>query len=325
MSSADLAGGLPTIGAKRILCTGIIVLDEVFRVEEFPQAGRQGAGERIFRRQRRLRRQCRGGDRAAWRPRRARRADGRSRRRGRQRRPGAQGAGARKCRLQRLSARRRSGDRAVGDFHECARRPHHRDLSRRTDRGDAAAPIRTAIVAAADAVLADNRYPAFVRADLRSGAAPRCSRLARRRPPDGRGRSAVPPGLACHFFLGMFARDDRRRRSRRGAGAASRARPTPFLPSATGRTTSSISTAARSAGCRCSRLPPWIRSAPAMPFTAASCWRWRKGEARSRPCASAPRSPGSSARGSAARPAPRPGRKSRPFWRTRRERGRRLI
>jgi sulfofructose kinase len=37
MSSADLAGGLPTIGAKRILCTGIIVLDEVFRVDEFPQ------------------------------------------------------------------------------------------------------------------------------------------------------------------------------------------------------------------------------------------------------------------------------------------------
>jgi sulfofructose kinase len=37
MSSADIAHGLPAIGGKRILCTGIIVLDEVFRVDEFPQ------------------------------------------------------------------------------------------------------------------------------------------------------------------------------------------------------------------------------------------------------------------------------------------------
>jgi len=36
MSSADFTHGLPASG-KRILCTGIIVLDEVFRVDEFPQ------------------------------------------------------------------------------------------------------------------------------------------------------------------------------------------------------------------------------------------------------------------------------------------------
>ena len=35
-------------GAPRILCAGIIVLDEVFRVDEFPRARRQGAGRRTF-------------------------------------------------------------------------------------------------------------------------------------------------------------------------------------------------------------------------------------------------------------------------------------
>ena len=43
----------------RILCTGIIVLDEVFRVEELSAGRRQGRGQGLFRCQRRLCSECR--------------------------------------------------------------------------------------------------------------------------------------------------------------------------------------------------------------------------------------------------------------------------
>jgi sugar/nucleoside kinase (ribokinase family) len=46
---------------------------------------------------------------------------------------------------------------------------------------------------------------------------------------------------------------------------------------------------------------PWTRLAPATPSTAALRWRWAKAKAKSRPCASAPRWPGSNALGSVAR------------------------
>ena len=52
----------------RILCTGIIVLDEVFRVEDVSAAGRQGRGEGLFHRQWRLRGERGRCHRAARRP-----------------------------------------------------------------------------------------------------------------------------------------------------------------------------------------------------------------------------------------------------------------
>ncbi len=67
--------------APRILCTGIIVLDEVFRVEEFPKQRRQGRGEGVFHRQWRLRGECRRRRRAARRPGAAGGPAGRTRRR----------------------------------------------------------------------------------------------------------------------------------------------------------------------------------------------------------------------------------------------------
>ena len=56
-----------------LLCAGIAVLERCFRVESFPRAGRQDAGERILRRQRRLRGQRGGRDRASRRARALRR------------------------------------------------------------------------------------------------------------------------------------------------------------------------------------------------------------------------------------------------------------
>ncbi len=79
----------PREKTPRVLCAGIIVLDEVFRVEEFPQPDGKVQAQEIFCRQRRLRGERGGRRRAARRPRRACRPDGRPGRQRRQRRPRA--------------------------------------------------------------------------------------------------------------------------------------------------------------------------------------------------------------------------------------------
>ena len=139
MSSADSRAAPPrrASSAPASSCS-----TRCFASKNFRKPDGKVQAERIFRRQWRLRGECGGRDRAARRPRRARRPDGRPRRRRRQRRPRAQGARARESRLQLLSAHRRARDGAVGDFHECARRPHHRDLSRRAHRRDRAGRCR---------------------------------------------------------------------------------------------------------------------------------------------------------------------------------------
>jgi hypothetical protein len=70
---------LPVV-VPRILCAGVIVLDEVVSCRGISATGRQGAGEWLFRRHWRLRGECCGGDRAARRARAPRRSDGRSER-----------------------------------------------------------------------------------------------------------------------------------------------------------------------------------------------------------------------------------------------------
>ena len=136
MSFADGSAQRP--GAPRILCAGIIVLDEVFRVEEFPQADGKVQAKEFF---------VVNGGCAANAALAIARLGGRAALAGPMGGPAGEDhngdrvleALAREnvdCAL--LSAHRRTGDGAVGDFHECARRPHHRDLSRRTHRRDRA-------------------------------------------------------------------------------------------------------------------------------------------------------------------------------------------
>src|SRR5215469_5420306 len=98
--------------APRILCAGIIVLDEVFRVSEFPQPDGKVQANGFF--------VVNGGcaaNAAVAIARFARRSDGRPGGRGRQRRSCAAGVEARKSRLLGLSAHRWLGDRALGDLH----------------------------------------------------------------------------------------------------------------------------------------------------------------------------------------------------------------
>ena len=128
---------------KHVLCAGIAVLDEVFRVEAFPRAGRQDAGERIPHHQRRQRGQCGGRDRASRRARelcRPARRPGR-RRRGRRHVPRA----APRSENIDCSACPRVAGRAVldlGDLHRRARRARDRQLSRRRPDAGARRTIR---------------------------------------------------------------------------------------------------------------------------------------------------------------------------------------
>ena len=193
-----------------ILCTGIIVLDEVFLVERFPAARRQDAGEGLLRGQRRLRRQCRGRDRAARRARVALPA-----------RSAVQPARTRTATgcLPRLRARTstapaacasRAADAAFGDLHRRARRADDRDLPRRAalPRRDAARS-ETRLVASADAVLADNRFPDFVRPICQAARARGIHRGARRRQADRPTDDAVSDRHPRGLFRRMPARDDR--------------------------------------------------------------------------------------------------------------------
>ncbi len=311
MSSAEAAARRN--GAPRILCTGIIVLDEVFRVEEFPQADGKVQANGFFV----VNGGCaanaavaiaRLGGRAAL----AGPMGGPGRRR-RQWRPRAQGAGARRSRLQLLSAHRRAGNGTVGDFHECAGRPHHRDLSRRADRQR---PGRRS--EGRSSPMPTRFWPITA---IRIS----CSRSAKPRTPaalpvvlDG-DRPTVEDDplfrLASHVIFSSECLRETTGVADLGDGLQRIARKTDaFLAVSNGPDDIIYLEAARSAACRCFRSPPWTRSAPAMRFMAALRWRWRKAKARSLRCASALPSPASSAAGSAVRPARRRGRKSRRSW-----------
>ena len=158
-----------------------------------------------------------------------------------------------------------------------------------------------AVVAAADAVLADNRYPDFVQ--------PICEAARRRNIPvvlDG-DRPTIEDDplfrIASHVIFSSECLRETTGVADLGEGLRRIARNTDaFLAVSNGPDDIVFLEGGRSAGCRSSRSRRSIRSAPATLSTAALCWRWPKGAARSRPCASAQRSPASNAAGSAARP-----------------------
>ena len=285
--------------APRILCAGIIVLDEVFRVDEFPQPDGKVQANGFF--------VVNGGCAANA-------AVAIARLGGRAALAGPMGGPA---------GEDDNGDRVLKaltreqvDCSFCQRidglstalsaifmnaRGDRTIVTYRDERIAATVPAdAAAIVATADAVLVDNRYPDFV--------LPICAAARARGIPvvvDGDRPTVEDDPLfrlpAISFFPpNACARQPASPISARVCNA-SRAIPAPFSQSATAPTTFSIAMAARCAACRCSRSPPSIRSAPATPFTAVSCWRWPKAEARSTPCGSAPPSPASNARGSAAR------------------------
>ena len=314
MSSVDAARGtVPRGRTPRVLCAGIIVLDEVFRVEEFPAPDAQGRSEGIFCRQRRLRGECGGSDRAARRPCGAGRTYGRTGRRGRQRRPRAASFCPRKARHHALPAHRRLRHCFVGDLRRRQGRPDDRDLSGRAYRHGGADRSRRDRRRCRRGA---GRQPvsAFRSARLRGRPAAQDPSCSRWRQGDGRGRSAVSYLLARGVFRRMSARDDRCHRSGARTKARSRATATLSSPSAMGRATSSSWNEACCAPCRFSRFGRWIHLAPAMRCTAVLCWRWRKGRTRTKRFASARRSPASNAAGSAARPAPRRVKRSMHSW-----------
>jgi hypothetical protein len=299
MSSADAP--LTSAIAPRILCAGIIVLDEVFRVEQFPQPDGKVQANGFF--------VVNGGCAANA-------AAAIARLGGRAALAGPMGG---------PPGEDTNGDRVLKaleaekvDCRFCQRVPglatalsaifidargDRTIVTYRDERIAATKPLDAdAIVAAADIVLADNRYPDFVQ--------PICEAARRRRLPvvlDG-DRPTVEDdplfAIASHVIFSSEC-------LRETTGVADLG--TGFSPSAMGRTISFISTAARPGGCRSSRSPRSIRSAPATPFTAVLRSLWRRGAVRSRRCASAPPSPASTAPGWAARPARRAGRRSKRF------------
>jgi sulfofructose kinase len=146
-----------------------------------------------------------------------------------------------------------------------------------------------ALAAAVDIVLADNRFPMFV--------APICA-AARRRGLrivlDADKRTVVDDPLlriATHVVFSsecLIAT----------AGCADlaeglrRVAPIPSSRSVMGRTTFSSSKGVCSGACRYLQSAPWTRSEPAMRCTAVSPWRSPKDEAKPRRCALLPPLPG---------------------------------
>ena len=127
------------------------------------------------------------------------------------------------------------------------------------------------LAAAADLVLADNRYPEFSRPIGEAALPPPCRSCSTATASIGRGSICscsptakphlLPPNVCAQRPAAtIWSRDCN----------ASHSTPTHSSPSATGRATSFSSPAGRCAACPCSRLPRSIRSAPAMPCTAAS-------------------------------------------------------
>jgi len=299
--SSTAEAGAPR--APRILCTGIIVLDKVFRVAEFPQPDAKVEAKEYF--------IVNGGCAANA-------AVAIARLGGRAALAGPLGGPA--------------GEDDNGDVVLRALAREHVDTSacQRVDglatalsaifidaRGDrtivtyrderiAAVTPRDphALAAAADLVLADNRYPQFAR--------PICEAARSRGVPvviDGDKATVADDPLFRVATHVIFSSECLRATTGCGdlaAGLRCIARHTDaFL---------AVSNGANDILCRCSRSRRSIPSAPAMLCTAASRWHSPKDKGRWRRCALARRLPGSSARASAAPPARPSVPKLRPFW-----------
>ena len=283
---------------------------------ELPAARRQGAGQAVFRRQRRLRRQCGGRDRAARRSGGARRPARRPRRRGRQRRSRAGRARARAASTAAAaSAFAGMRDGAVGDLHRRPRRPHDRDLPRCPHRRrHAHGPRRPRCLRRCAA----RRQPVsrFRAADLRGGAGARHDRGARRRPADVSVRRAVPDRHPRGVFRRVPARHHRVSTTSAPRSPASPARRGAFLAVTDGPDDVLwLDGDARCSGARSSPSRRSTRWAPAMCSTAPSRSRSPKAATSSTPCVLPLPRPGSNARASAAAPARRRAMRSTRSWR----------
>ena len=274
--------------APRILCTGIIVLDEVFRVDEFPQPDGKVQAREFF---------VVNGGCAANAAVAIARLGGRASLAGPM--GGPAGEDENGDRVLKALAREKVNCSACQRIDGLATalsaifmnaRGDRTIVTYRDERIATAAPHDPErAVSGVDAVLADNRYPEFVR--------PICEVARQHNLPvvlDG-DRPTIEDDplfrIASHVVFSWECLRETTGVADLGEGLLRMTRPRRSLPSATDPTTSSISIAASCTVCRCSTSPPSIRSAPAMRFTAALRWRSPKAEARSKRCASAPRSP----------------------------------
>ena len=221
-SASGWRATVPSSSAPAILCAGIAVQDIVFRVKEFPPPGGKCMTQRIHDGAGRLRGQCRGCGGAARRARPLRRAAGRHRRQCQQSVDGRHGArGHRHVRCGACVSRDRAG---IGHHGGRRGRADDRHAPRHANRDGADHRSGRA---------GEGRRPAarrqslsrFRPAGLRGGKTARHPGRARRRPADGRGRSAVCDPDPRDLFLGVPARHHRARRSRGGTARAWRRAP----------------------------------------------------------------------------------------------------
>ena len=270
MSSADAR-------ATVVLCAGIAVLDMVFRVERFPQpdvktqasefrainggcaanaavAIAQLGGARSFA-------GPLGGPPATTAS--ATRAGARGARGHRlRRRARASPASPRRSRRSSIDAR---GERTIVD------------LPRRAADGGARRAMPTRWSPMRDAVIADNRFPEFVRPICAAGACARHSGRARCRRADARStiRCSRSPRM-CLFGRGPAR--DRRHSTISAAALSAIARADRCFLAVTDGPNDVLWLDGRRAArsCRCSRSRRSIRSAPATASTAPSRWCWRR-------------------------------------------------
>lgn len=168
------------------------------------------------------------------------------------------------------------------------------------------------VVAAADLVLADNRYPQYVR--------PICEAARHRKlrivldADKATVEDDVLFRIASHI---VFSAECLRATTGRGdltEGLAVIAQQTDAFLAVSDGPNDILFLEACCATCRCSPSARWIRSVPATPCMPDSHWRWPKDITKPTRCGSVPRSPASSAPASAAPPARRCGPRSRRSW-----------
>ena len=268
--------------APRILCAGIIVLDEVFYVENLPPPDGKVEAKEFF--------IVNGGCAANA-------AVTVARLGGRATLAGPMGSDANGDFVLAALAREKV------DFAACQRVPglatalsaifidargDRTIVTHRDERVAAVIPSDPeALAAAADIVLADNRFPVFV--------GPICA-AARRRGLrivlDADKRTVVDDPLLRMPPTWSFPRSASSLRPAAPTWpkdcGASPATPIPSSRSATGRTTFSSSKRVCFGACRYLQSAPWTRSEPAMRCTAVSPWRSPKDEAKPRRCALLP-------------------------------------
>jgi sulfofructose kinase len=205
-------------GAPRILCAGIIVLDEVFYVESLPPPDGKVEAKEFF--------IVNGGCAANA-------AVTVARLGGRATLAGPMGSDANGDFVLAALARekvdcaacQRIGDGAVGDLHRRARQPHHRDPPRRAGR--LRRPVRPRSACRRRRHRAGRQPVSHVRrSDLRGRAAARPAHRARCRQAHGGGRSIVAHRHPRGLFLGVPHRYRRLRRPGRRTAAR---RPDSFL------------------------------------------------------------------------------------------------